>query len=227
MPVVCNRMKSLIPILLAVGMSLPAGALAEGSRNGGRLARCPPRHTVVAQANREAAIYEDSNLDYEGSYEWFACAYRAKRAYLLGREAKFSSGGGGGVELPRLVGPVVAYGKSLDVEGIFPNPGHSINLVIVRNLMTGRVLHKVPTGPSSRNSVGAGPVGALVVKRDGAVAWINGAGDATFKHEVHVIDRKGSRLLASGLGIDPLSLRLRGSTISWTQNGQSFSAPLS
>jgi hypothetical protein len=214
-------------ILVVVAACLPYSAFAEGSRNGGRLARCPPRHTEVVKANREAVLYYGPNANRENFSEWFACAYRTKRAYLLGIEAEFSSGGGGGVELPQLVGPVVAYGKSLDVEGIFPDPGHSINLVIVRNLRTGRILHKVPTGPSSPHSVGRGPLGALVVKRDGAVAWTSGAGDATSKHEIHAIDRTGTRLLASGLGIDPLSLKLKGSTISWTQNGQSFSAPLS
>jgi hypothetical protein len=229
-------MKRLIPlVIIVVATCLSSAALAGGSRNGGRLARCPPRHTEIIKANREAAIYEDHNLNYEGSSEWFGCAYRTKRAYLLGvGEAQFSSSGGGGIELPQLVGAVIAYGLSSTepteppVEpGEPPVFGKSSWLVVVRNLRTGRVLHKVPTGPSSSRSVGAGPVGALVVKSDGAVAWVTGADNAQSPHEIHAIDRKGSRLLATGLGIYPLSLRLKGSTISWTQNGQSFSAPLS
>jgi hypothetical protein len=97
----------------------------------------------------------------------------------------------------------------------------------VRNLRTGKVLHKVPTGPSSEDEVGGGPVAALVVKSDGAVAWVAGAGGASSLHEVFALDESGKRLLASGLEIEPKSLKLRGNLIYWKQGGKQFSAPLS
>jgi hypothetical protein len=203
-----------------------ASAAVESSRNGAKLARCSPRKARVLQASRQAVIYEGPNGANEGLPEWFGCARSARRAYLLGSKAYFSRGGGGGVEMPRLAGAIVAYGKSTDDEEIPPTPSSSSWLVIVRDLKTGRIVHKVPTGPSSAHEVGRGPVVALVAKSDGAVAWISGSDNAQEDHEVHVLDRAGERLVAAGPGIAPSSLKLDGRTVSWTQAGRLSSATL-
>lgn len=203
-----------------------ASAAVESSNNGAKLARCSPYKARVLQANRQAVIYEGPNRANEGLPEWFGCARSARRAYLLGSKAYFSRGGGGGVEMPRLAGAIIAYGKSSDAEEIPPTASSSSWLVIVRNLKTGRIVHKVPTGPSSAHEVGRGPVVALVAESDGAVAWINGSGDAQADHEVHLLDRAGERLVASGRGIAPSSLKLDGRTVSWVQAGRLSSAAL-
>lgn len=108
--------------------------------------------------------------------------------------------------------------------------GSTYWLVIVRNLRTGRVLHKVPTGiagPGTVEVLGDGFTTAIVVKPDGAVAWILESGASRpIEYQVHAVDAKGERTLASGSGIEPSSLALAGSTLYWTQDGQSFSATL-
>lgn len=164
--------------------------------------------------------------DVEGSPEIFGCAYRHKRIYELGPPPGGSSSGYAGVDKETLAGPIVAY------ESFWAgmNEGLSSNHVVVRNLLNGRVLHRVLTGTSptpNPNNKGIGSVVAFVVKRDGAVAWMLEVGHPPFEYQVHAVDKHGSRVLASGPDIDPSSLKLTGSTLSWTQNGQPFTGSLS
>lgn len=105
----------------------------------------------------------------------------------------------------------------------------------------------VPLKPEPRY-VGVGQIVALVLKSDGSVAWIAedyerssklyGVGAPYF--DVYATDKAGTRLLASGTGIDPSSLALSvgdfgvngflrtvvGSTVYWAQGGKSESASL-
>lgn len=105
--------------------------------------------------------------------------------------------------------------------------------VVVRRLTDGNQLSEFP----ATQAVGAESfqtVGSLVVKADGAVAWIAmsfsivGGGRGTV--EVHAADAGGERVLASAPSrperIDPGSLRLRGSTLSWTDAGATRHATL-
>jgi hypothetical protein len=121
--------------------------------------------------------------------------------------------------------------------------------VVVRDLRTGRVLHRVPTGAPLEPKpgyVGVGNVVSIVVKSDGAVAWIaddyerSGTAHGTEYIDVYAVDKSGTRLLAAGTEIDPSSLALSvggsnigqgsrtapGSTLYWTQGGQPMSASL-
>jgi hypothetical protein len=100
-------------------------------------------------------------------------------------------------------------------------------LVFVRDLRSGKVLHEVPTGTPNAprpGLVGAGFTSVIVVKSDGAVAWIT---EGAFTDEVHAVDRTGSRLLVSGPDIERSSLALAGSTLYWTQDGKPMSSVLS
>jgi hypothetical protein len=104
-------------------------------------------------------------------------------------------------------------------------------MVLVRDLRTGKWIHRASTGVARQSRFhGVGPVGALVVKADGSVAWIAEvaglSGRAPAEYEVHALDRSGSRLLASGTDIEPDSLTLKGSTLSWKQHEQQFSTSL-
>jgi len=102
-------------------------------------------------------------------------------------------------------------------------------LVIVFDLRTGRVLHNVPTGTlkSPRPGLfGAGETTAIVVKPDGAVAWIVETGFKPKEYEVHALDKSGGRVLAVGTDIVPKSLALAGNILYWAQGGKPFSAPL-
>ncbi len=93
---------------------------------------------------------------------------------------------------------------------------------MVRDLRNGRLLHNVPT---------VGTVEAMVLKSDGATAWIlesRGQSPAhpVTEYEVQAVDKNGSRMLAAGSDIDPSSLAVAGRTLYWTQGGKPFSASL-
>jgi hypothetical protein len=214
-------------VLCSLWVGGVAGAVGLGRAAG---LSCPQRRgqVHVLTADRQAVVYEAVN--YESSeqlYEVLACAHGARRRYVLGARGGASSDGGAGLDRFRLAGPVVAY-----EEYAFNAPEAPVetatNVIFVRNLRTGRVLHRLPTGPSTPpNEIGDGPVLGLVVKSDGAVAWITGGTVEGVKMSViHAVDRSGNRVVASGTGIDRDSLRLRGSTLSWTQNGTLASTSL-
>jgi hypothetical protein len=87
-------------------------------------------------------------------------------------------------------------------------------------------VHNEETGTQTER-VGIGPCYSLVVKSDGAVAWI--ADDEwvpSKEYQVHVVDRLGSRVVSSGTEIEGKSLRLVGSTLSWIQGGRRQTAVL-
>ncbi len=174
---------------------------------------CPPahHHRVVARGREAFAYYA---LTDEQELEIFACAKGGRREYLLGYGLTASSTGGvGGIESFTFGGPVIAYEEADDPEEY---PGS--NIIYVRNLVTGRLIHKLPTGPTA-SSGGLAP--KIVVKADGAVAWVCG-----IRHKVYAVDKHGRRLLDSGSGIEPQSLQLHGSTISWIDDGARKTAPL-
>jgi hypothetical protein len=78
-------------------------------------------------------------------------------------------------------------------------------------------------------SMGNQPVDryALVLSPSGAVAWVVAKSGTAFAgrpasgppYELHVYDRSGERVLDSGPNITPDSLKLNGSTLSWTNAG--------
>jgi hypothetical protein len=190
--------------------------------------RCAPRHSHVLVAGSRAEVYERRDPE-SGALEVFGCAYGHKRRYLLGGPPEFGATGGGGVKHERVAGTVVAYEIIGAAECSEPNREWR---VVVRDLRNGRFIHLVPTGTKVPKSldVGIGPVVSIVVKSDGAVAWIVedelGPASAPVEYEVHALDKAGSRLLASGTDVGPRSLALRGSMLYWTKGEKPFSASL-
>ena len=81
---------------------------------------------------------------------------------------------------------------------------------------------RAPQSPPAA-TVGHGETTAIVVKPDGAVAWINNTSQESAHYEVHALDRNGSRVLAVNSGIDHSSLAVAGSTLYWTENGTPLS----
>jgi hypothetical protein len=180
------------------------------------------------------------------------CAYGQKGSYKLGQEyVPEGTEVNGYTRDYTLVGSTVAYEEFVTTANRYTRAGEVVRTslrVIVRDLRTGRVLHEVPTGTPPKpepGSVGVGKIVALVLKSDGSVAWIakDSERSATAKaayFDVYATDRSGMRLLASGTSVDPASLalsvgathldsyphRIAGSTLSWTQGGQSFSTTL-
>lgn len=149
-----------------------------------------------------------------------------------------------------LAGSVVAYEEGFIAEGQPSEPSISELRVGVRDLRNGRLLHDVPTGApliAEPRYVGVGPVVALVLESDGSVAWIaeddertksDGIGSSYF--DVYAADKTGTRLVASGVDIDPSSLAISvgatnvgapsrsivGNTLYWTEAGKAVSALL-
>jgi hypothetical protein len=200
-----------------------ATAGARSSRPDRRAAFvCPgPRQRLIA-ADADAVVYQTPAESQEYGEE-YACAYAGKRAFLLGPPPYGSAAGSGGVGRIALAGPVVAYSVGRRGE----TQGHTLGEVWVRNLVTGKLLHRMPNGsPAEPGNVGLGLTIALVVKSDGSVAWINGAPEALGTVQVRSVDASGSHLLAVSPEIEPKSLALAGSTLYWTEAGKPYSALL-
>jgi hypothetical protein len=209
---VCLLSFTAVPLAGAVGVNRKASTKCSSGRS----------HVVVADA--QAQVYEAPESPNLPEYlSVFGCAYGRRKPYVLGIPlGAESSSGSAGITNEVLAGPIVAYEKSL----VQPGPGFTSYIVFVRDLRTGRVLRKVPTGTptiSSPNLVGAGLTTAIVVKSNGAVAWIV---EKPLKYEVHAVDNTGSRVLASGPEIERHSLALAGSTLYWMQGGKPMSAVL-
>jgi hypothetical protein len=122
-----------------------------------------------------------------------------------------------------LAGDDVAYGA--ETCGV----DDSSTEVIVRSLNSGRALRRQPA--TSRSLVEQeGGIQSLVVKSDGSVAWIateQSLGNRSRLLQVFKDDRRGLKLLDSGLQVLPSSLRLHGSKLTWRHEGELRSATLS
>ncbi len=211
--------------LVVLGIASPSEARSRHKTS----ASCLPGRGHVLVADTEAQVYVASNsLEQPQVY---GCLYGRKNVVDLGpREICGGAGSEGecfGVENPAVAGTKVAY-LQFNASG-----SHAEWRVVVRDLLTGRVLRKIPTGtrvPAEPREIGTGPTTMVVVKGDGAVAWIvitrGRGGREPAEYEVHAVDKNGSRVLATGPGIASESLALVGSTLYWTQEGKPFSATL-
>jgi hypothetical protein len=204
-------MRRIAPAVLVIAalMVLPP-VIAAGKRSS-----CGRRqgHTLV-QSDTARAYTLDGDV--------FACAIPAGVAYRLGSASVcVGSSRAGPVAI---AGRLVAYG----LERCGVDTGSTI--VVVRRLTNGKRLHSDPAttrpvGPESYQTVDS-----LVVKRDGSDAWIavaNSLGTHGTGTEVHAHDTNGFALLDSGDGVNPSSLRLDGSQLTWRHGARKRSATLS
>lgn len=167
------------------------------------------------------------NPEFLGVY---GCSYRAGRSYYLGRVPSTAGTplSGGGVELETLAGSMAAYEEISAGDWV----------VTVRRLTDGKLVNRAPTGTPAHaqpprgegeavaDTIGVGPATAIVVKSDGAVAWIAEA-DGEGDYQVHALDSGGNRLLAHIDYDERFSLALAGSLLYWSENGRPMSATLS
>jgi hypothetical protein len=224
--------RRIAPFILLVLFLFAPTAPAVAARDHKKASpQCPRAHSQVVVANTQATVYlapkRPQNPEFLGVY---GCSYKNKRSYYFG-EVDVTPYGDEGLELNALAGSDFAYAEN----------GTGYWMVTVRDLATGKIVHSVPTGTPAhpepprtengltRHNVGIGPTTAIVVKSDGAVAWI--AQDAVegllpYSYQVHVLDKTGSRVLAVGPEIEPHSLALVGSTLYWLQGGKPMSATL-
>lgn len=224
---------SVVPVFVVLLAAVGAGR-AEAYRGPALVCGSSAGHIVIAR-NAQAEVYGlRERTSHAATYEYRGCVYGSKRSFQLGLEA-VSCGPSGcfGVKHVTLAGTTVAYETELSSNAGNGEVIKSEWYVVVITLRTGRVLHKVPTGVPSGESehlasklIGAGETRAIVVKSDGAVAWINDTFHKEDRFEVHALDATGERVLAVGSNIAPESLALAGSTLYWAQGGKPFSAVL-
>ncbi|MHB1538294.1 MAG: hypothetical protein ACYCVV_20885 [Acidimicrobiales bacterium] len=203
-------------------------------------------HTRVVFADGKAEIYlVYVHRRYEEGWVYRGCVFGGTRSYYVpgaraGHE-EISWTGGSGTSHLTLSGEFVAYEHfSWSGSGGVPGGGLHEWWVVVRDLRTGRVLQKVPTGTPLEPEptyIGVGPVVTLMLDSRGTTAaWIADdyertpgvPGETSYKpfYDVEAVDKEGSRLLAAGTDIEPRSLALTGSTLYWTQGGVPHTATL-
>jgi hypothetical protein len=217
--------------ILCVGLLFPTFSNAAVRRPA---PMCRPRHPVLAATSRAEVYRVQDRFDSEGKY--VGCVYGHRVVYLDFANSGGSSSPGVGFLDFTISGNLVAY---VDTEGpslVSFNATESHG-VIVRDLRTGHLVHRVPSGrypcvtdPKALEFTGEGPVMALVLAPGGAVAWISEVrenpicGVPIGEEHVHLLDTTGEDVLASGTGITGLALA--GHVLYWSQDGQAHSAPV-
>jgi hypothetical protein len=149
----------------------------------------------------------------------YACAFGVGKSYKLGATKLCI---GTSLAGPfALAGTVVAYGlESCGVDT-------SSTEVVVKRLTTGEQVHRDPMVSTGLVEQHGSPT-ALAVERDGSDAWIGVERSITGRQliEVHRHDGRGPALLDSGDSVQPASLALHGSHLSWRHGTQTRDATL-
>lgn len=198
-------------LVLSATVALVAAAAGQTPAQARVPCRPGPGTTTIAHSAK-ARIFE-----YERDGNDYACLYSNGHARYLSSSEHYA------YRLVRFAGAYVAY-----VENIAAIDDH----IGVVNLRTGRIYSYQEVRPIEN---GVCPqVDSLVLKGDGAVAWIgtnflaegfclSPPGPAI---EVRRYDRRGLRTIDTGTGIVPTSLRLSGSRLRWQNAGHARSAAL-
>jgi hypothetical protein len=207
-----NRVARLL--VLAVAVALAACGSSSG-RAGAVSAACHSRGSRTLAAGSAARVYALGGSVY-------GCSERTGRRTHLGQSRTC-------IGTPR-VGPVAVAGDlaayALQRCGIDTGRAQ----MIVRRLTDGRQLISAPafTGALAPESYTA--VDSIVLRADGAVAWIAGGSSVvrpTRNREVHRWQHAGPSRLDASVRIAPASLRLHGSSqVSWTDSGAVRTATL-
>jgi hypothetical protein len=185
----------------------------SAAKSVGGTARCGPASAKTLASDSRVRVYVLHQVVY-------GCSVARGRSFRLGRaERALSHSRVGPVAV---AGDLAAYGlQSFGVDTVSAS-------VVVRRLTDGAQVKQL----GATRAVGAEAfqsIGSVVVNASGAVAWI-GAEHSIVGHrsaiEVHADGSGGDRVLDSGPNIDPASLRLHGSQLSWADGGATRHATL-
>ena len=202
-------------MVLAAAVSLPAG----GGASARSTAACKPRASEAVVKSRYARVYTRGHIDYDtGETErLYGCLYSSGRPLRL-----FEASDDGYVLSDsyadvRLAGRYVAWSEThtdisckADCPPDYEPTTYGIGLADLR-------------GRSRRGIAGQVLDGALLLSKHGFLVWAQPGPGATV--DVRARDTAGVRELDTG-GIDPASLSLHGSKVSWTKDGVRRSATL-
>ena len=200
--------------LAIISGAIVVATAACGSAAATATGHCGPAGAKTLVIDSVARVYTSAGSVY-------GCSASGHR-YRLGSSQRHP--GQPAIGKAALAGVDVAYGATtfgVDTSGAS---------VTVRRLDTGRTVRRKsamngPVGPEAFQSVEG-----LVVKSDGAVAWIAQANSVVSHRsqiEVDRVDERGGATLDTGSGIDTSSLRLHGSRLSWRHSGAVRTATLS
>lgn len=246
-------------------LALVAGAVVATPAAAHASAACPARGAHVLVSDRLAAVYwfpkwyRDNRL-WEGE-NVYACA-RGHAPLPLEEVVSFGDNAGPCTQgcltgdwrrTITLAGSMLAYATDSGEQNKYPPACNCERWgIVVRDLTTGRFVHRTPTGPHHGHSegdfhTGVGPALAVVAEPDGSVAWVaenfvawidenlrfadgepyfQSHPEVPLRYELYVSDRSGERVLSSGTGLDPRSLGLVGHALQWTMDGEQMSAAL-
>jgi hypothetical protein len=194
------------------GLSLSAVGLAGGDATATGVA-CGPSAARTLAHDAVARVYASGGNAY-------GCVVGRAGKIRLG--AVGLSPGRAHIEAVRVAGRIAAYG--LLRSGV----DTGVAIVNVRRLTTGKLLAQRPA--TTRVGVeGFRSVDSLVLKSDGAVAWIATArsiGPPKFIRQVQLLDGGGFRRLDSGPEVVASSLTLHRSRLSWKHGAATRTATL-
>ncbi|HEX3318104.1 MAG TPA: hypothetical protein VHR88_08800 [Solirubrobacteraceae bacterium] len=191
--------------------------------------RCPPGGATTVVQDRFRRVYEQRYVndpvvrnDYGDGGAVYGCDRRTGRSWFLAGDD--TSGGLASYwgEGESFIGAAMAgdmVGLSL-AEGAAAGADDDVRVV---SLKTGRVRLDADLGSGIDRDIAR-----LAVNRSGAAAWILCTSDSTPRKCAVVGQRRprARRRFAAGEGVEPTSLDLRGSRLSWRQNGKQRTARL-
>ena len=204
-----------------------------------RAERCRPKGSITILQNRVGRVFADEPVapsEDRKLYTTYQCAFDTGRVIEV--DDPFEDVFAYRPPAMDLAGRLLAY--AIDSNSI---DGPSNTSIIVRDLSQGPRFDDTVLDVSAKTSETqlAPKIGSLVANPGGGVAWIScpqaprvdgtrgptclrpGHPDHVFKVDSGT---KRRRLLSSGSDIDPGSLRLRGSRLTWRQGGRTRSATL-
>jgi hypothetical protein len=190
-----------------------AVSVSAAPRGTSVVAVCGPPSARTLAGDAVARVYASGGNAY-------GCVAGRTGTYRLGTTGY--SIGGARVEAVGVAGRIAAYG--LRTSGV--DTGSAT--VNVRRLTTGTMLAQRPA--TTRVGVeGFQSIDSLVLKADGAVAWIATAhsiGGPHFVRQLQRLDQRGWRILDFGPNVAAASLTLHGSTLAWKHGTAARTATL-
>jgi hypothetical protein len=230
-------MRGAIIVFATVGaLALAGGTTAGAAGRPSKPQRCAPSQSHVVAIDTQAIVYEAPLTRGARGKVYRGCVFGSTRSLVLGLVPSGSTCGPsscGGDYHVTLIGDIVAV-EFDEVAGSVGETLSGIYKVQVYNLRTRKMLQDVPTGSPvtsrSPNFVGVGQITDLVLKSDGAVAWIAEDKERSIKpqryFDVYVLDSSGEREVAAGTTVVPNSLAVADSTVYWTDGSTAQSTSI-